>query len=363
MAAIIKKIDRYILFKLLTITVFVMFLLIFIFILIDFSENSDDFADKGATMSQIWNQYYLNYIPEMMRLVSPVAVLVACLFLAGQMTERLEIIALKAAGVSLYRLIIPFLFFGTMVGVTISYLDAFIIPMSNAERIDFEKRFLTKRTDRIDRGGLYRQESENTIFNVNFFDPYSNTAYRTTLVEFENNQLKRITTASRMQWNDSTNVWEMQSFEERIFNEDGIIINKEARKDTVFNVQPRDLARRTSDIYQLTYPDAMQYINSMERIGAGGINLPLVQLFSRMAYPISIIVVSIVGFAIASEKRSGGKGFYIAAGLGISFIYLAMMKVIEPFGAAGTISPHAAAIIPHGIFLVTGIILLLLAKK
>ncbi|HMB98785.1 MAG TPA: LptF/LptG family permease, partial [Balneolaceae bacterium] len=173
-----KKIDRYILFRLFTITLFVLLVLICIFILIDFSENSDDFADKGATMSQIWNQYYLNYIPEMMRLVSPVAVLVACLFLTGQMTERLEIVALKAAGVSLYRLIIPYIVFGVVIALSISYLDANVIPKANAERIDFEKTYLSKRGDRIDRGGLYRQESENTIFNVNFFDPGTNTAYR-----------------------------------------------------------------------------------------------------------------------------------------------------------------------------------------
>jgi len=358
-----KRIDRYILFRLFTITIFVLFVLICIFILIDFSENSDDFADKGATIYQIWNQYYLNYIPEMMRLVSPVAVLVACLFLTGQMTERLEIIALKAAGVSLYRLIIPYIIFGMMIAIPISYLDAYVIPKSNAERIDFEKKFLSTRADRIDRGGIYRQESEETIFNIDFFDPGTNTAYRSKLVEFEGNQIKKIITADRMEWNDSTNVWQVQSFEERIFHEEGMTKRTEAGLDTVFNVQPRDLARRTSDIYQLTYPEAMQYINSMERIGAGGINLPLVQLYGRMAYPISIIVVCFIGFSIASERRAGGKGFYIAAGLAISFVYLAMMKVIEPFGSTGAIVPYIAAVIPHGIFFLTGIILLLLAKK
>jgi len=357
------KIDRYILFRLFTITVFVLLVLICIFILIDFSENSDDCADKGATMSQIWNQYYLNYIPEMMRLVSPVAVLVACLFLTGQMTERLEIVALKAAGVSLYRLIIPYIVFGVVIALSISYLDANVIPKANAERIDFEKTYLSKRGDRIDRGGLYRQESENTIFNVNFFDPGTNTAYRTMLVQFEDDQVQKIITANRMKWNDSTNVWQMQSFVERIFHEDGMTRKMEAELDTVFNVQPRDLARRTSDIYQLTYAEAMQYIDSMERIGAGGINLPLVQLYSRMAYPISIVVVCFIGFSIATERRAGGKGFYIAAGLAISFIYLAMMKVIEPFGSTGAIVPHIAAIIPHTLFFLTGIILLLFAKK
>ena len=129
------------------------------------------------------------------------------------------------------------------------------------------------------------------------------------------------------------------------------------------NVLPRDLARRTSDIYQLTYPKAIQYIQSVERIGAGGVSLPKVQLYGRMAYPFSIIVVCLIGFALAANKRKGGKGFYIAAGLGISFVYLVLMKVIEPFGAAGTLSPMFAAVFPHAFFLIIGILLLLLTRK
>jgi len=363
MAKIMKKIDRYIFYKLLLITVFVLAVLICVFILIDFSENSDDFADKGATIDQIWNQYYLNYIPEMMRLVSPVAILIACLFLTGQMTERLEIVALKAAGVSLYRLVLPFLAFGILTASVISYLDAYVIPVSNTERIDFEKQFLSKKSERIDRGGLFRQESENTIFNVNFFDPATKTAYRTRLVEFQDNEISKIITANKMVWNDSLNLWQINAYTEKKFTGQGIQSFKTTELDTTFNVRPADLARRTSDIYQLTYPDAMNYINSIERIGAGGVNLPLVQLYGRMAYPVSIIVLCLIGFSIASERRAGGKGFYIASGLVISFIYLALMKVIEPFGATGAIPPLIASVLPHGIFFLTAFILLLAAKK
>src|SRR5690554_3514443 len=102
-----NKIDRYILFRLFSITAFVLLVLIFIFIVIDFSENSDDFADRGATLREIWFDYYLHYIPEIIRLVSPVAVFVACLLLTGQLSDRLEIIAMRAAGISLYRLMFP----------------------------------------------------------------------------------------------------------------------------------------------------------------------------------------------------------------------------------------------------------------
>ena len=358
-----KKLDRYIFFRVLTITIFMLAVLIVIFILIDFSENSDDFADKGASLTDIWNLYYLNYIPEMTRLVMPVAVFTAVLFLTGQMTERLELIAIKSSGISLYRLVMPYLFIGIFLAAIVSYLDAYVIPESNAERIEFEQQYLSRSGERIDRGGIFRQDSDSTIININFYDANADVGYRVYLVEFAGEKITRIVQANRMMWVDSTANWVTDRAKIRKFNDNSIEEIETEREKFDINILPRDVTRRTSDIYQLTYPKAIEYIQSIERIGAGGIDLPKVQLYGRMAYPISIITVCLIGFALAAERRKGGKGFYIASGLFISFIYLAMMKVIEPFGAAGTLSPLFAAVFPHAFFLVVGIILLIVTRK
>jgi lipopolysaccharide export system permease protein len=359
----VNKFDRYIFKKLFTVTFFVLTVLICIFILVDFSENSDDFVDKGATLSQIWQEYYLNYIPEMTRLVSPLAVLVACLFLTVQMTERLEIIALKSSGVSLYRLLAPYLVFGVFVGAMVSYLDANIIPVSNSERIAFEQQYLSGSSDRIDRGGIFRQESDSTVINIEFYDGNANIGYRFTYLEFNDEQIQKVITANRITWVDSTSTWVMDRSVQREFDQIQFREIEDQRQILPLNILPRDLSRRSSDIYQLTYPQALEYIESIKRIGAGGVTLPQVQLFSRMAYPFSIVVVCLIGFALATERRKGGKGVYIASGLAISFIYLSMMKVIEPFGIAGTVSPEFAAIFPHAFFLSLGLGMLIYAKK
>ena len=359
----IKHFDRYIFFRLAGITAVVLLMLIFIFIMIDFSENSDNFADNGAEMSEIINNYYLNFIPEMTRLVLPVAVFVACLFLTGQLSDRLEITALKAAGVSLYRLIVPYMVFSVICALSISLLDAFVIPRSNAERINFEERYLQNKTERIDQSDIYRQPSPNTKLQVNYFDKKQQIAYRVRIIEFDDEKITSTTTANRMVWVDSTQSWRLENLTELVFTDKGYKQNRILRKDTVLNTLPRDLARTTSDVYQLTYPEAIDYIASIERSGAGGIEIPKVQFFGRLAYPFSIIVVNIVGFAFASVRRRGGKGAYLAAGLTISFLYLAFMKIIEPFGYYGALSPELAATLPHIFFFIVGIGLLIEAKK
>lgn len=359
----IKKIDRYIFFRLLAITLFVLMALVFIFVVIDFSEHSEDFTDKGATFAQIFGTYYFNYIPEIVRLIIPVAVFIACLYLTGQMAERLEIIALKAAGVSLYRLLMPYLAFALLMTGIISYLDGFVIPDANKKRIAFESEYLQGKSEKVDRNLIFRQESDNTIFKIEYYDEERNTGNRVEVIKFAGDSIKQSMYIQKMRWVDSTRHWMLEQMQRKTFTPVGYTEVYIDSVDTTLNILPRDLARTTSDIYQLTYPEAENYIQSIERSGASSVELPKVQLYGRYAYPFSILVVTIVGFALASVRRAGGKGFYIAAGLVVSFIYLVMMKVIEPFGGKGEIEPLLAALLPHLFFLIVGIGILLRTKK
>jgi len=359
----LKKIDRYVFFRLLGITLFVLLVLVFIFIVLDFSEHSEDFTDKGATFAQIFGVYYWNYIPEIIRLIIPVAVFVACLYLTGQMSERLEITALKAAGVSLYRLLLPFLIFALIMTAIISFLDAFIIPNANEKRIAFESKYIQGKSKQVDRNQIFRQESDHTIFKINYFNSNENVGYRVDVVTFKGDSISRSMFAQRMRWRPKRNLWKLEDIDKRIYTPLGYKQVHVDSVDTTLNIYPRDLARTTSDIYQLTYPEAQNYIKSLERSGAGNVGLPKVQLYGRYAYPFSIIVVIIVGFALASVRRKGGKAFYIAAGLIVSFLYLVLMKVIEPFGGKGEISPWLAAVLPHVFFLLVGLGILINARK
>lgn len=359
----IKKFDRYIFTRLLAISLFVLLVLLFIFVVIDFSEHSDEFTDRGATLAAVFGVYYLNYIPEIMRQVTPMAVFVACLYLTGQLSERMEIVALKAAGVSLYRLLVPYLAFALMVAGVLSYMDGFVIPEANTKRIEFESRFLKDKSQRIDRSQVYRQESENALYKINYFNVDEQIGYQVEVVNFAGDTIRQITNIDRLQWLPEEKKWLMLAANKRIFGPGGFKDQRVDSADTTLNILPRDLARTTSDIFQLTYPQAQNYIASIERSGAGNVGLPKIQYYGRLAYPLSVPVIIIVGFAIAAVRRKGGKGLYIAAGFIISVLYLVFMKIMEPIGSEGAVNPAVAALLPHLFFLLVGLVLLITAKK
>lgn len=359
----LNKIDRYIILRMFVITVFVLIVLIFIFIVIDFSQNSDEFTDHGATIEQVLTVYYANYIPEIIRLVTPVAIFVACLLVTGQMADRIEIIALKAAGVSLYRLLIPYLIFAFFSAGIIFYLDGYVVPISNAKRIAFRQKYLNNSSQRIDKSLIFRQESKNTIMMINYFDPKDDIAYNVQFFKFKGNKIVETLNLMRMKWQKKKHNWKMIVGKRRVYTNHGYVASKFTKKDTTLSIYPRDLARTTSDVYQMTYPQTVHYIQNLERSGAGDIDLPKVQFYSILAYPFSIFVVILIGLAIAAEKRRGGHGVHIAYGLTISFIYLVFMKITEPFGSQGKIPPLIAATAPHLVFFIVGIFLFIKAKK
>jgi lipopolysaccharide export system permease protein len=358
-----KKIDRYLLMRLFTTTIFVLLVLIFIYIVIDFSENSDDFTDRGATLAIIWSQYYLNYIPEMIRLVTPVAAFISCLLVTGQMADRLEIVALKAAGVSLYRLLYPYLIFAIFTAGILSYLDGFVVPIANSERIAFEQKYLKNKSDKLDSNEIFRQESPHTLVRINYYDAKDTIAYKVQFYHFQSDTLYRTDDVMRMEWTDSTKSWHMYRWSQINLAGFGYVENYIPDSTVTWNLRPADLARTTSDVYQLTYPQVVSYLNNIRRSGAGSIELPQVQFYGRLSYPFSIIVVIVIGFAIASVRRAGGKGVYIASGLAVSFLYLSFMKIAEPFGAKGVLDPFWAALSPHLFFAMVAVVLLYTAKK
>jgi len=353
-----NRIDRFIIKRLFLATLMVLVVLIFIFIIIDFSENSDGFTDRGATMSEIWKDYYLNYIPEMVRLVAPLAVFVAILLIAGQMTDRLELTAIKGAGVSLYRFMMPFMVFAFAVTGLLSYLDGYVIPGANSERMEFENQYLTRQSDRLDRSRIYRQEAEQTLLTINYFDSRSQIAHNLNIITFEGDNIVETFIADRMEWQEDISKWKMIRTERRLFNDAGFTSFKHTELDTVLNILPRDIARTTSDIYQLTYPEIVDYIASLERSGVGGVSLQKVQFYGKLFYPFGTLVIALIGIGISTNQRKGGRGVLLGTGLIIIFFYLIIMKLIEPFGASDQLDPLFAAASPHVLFFVISLIIL-----
>ena len=103
-----KILDRYLIKQFLLTIIFGLLAFTLIFVVIDMMENLDDFIDQNVPI-----EYHFKLLsclfPEIIKLITPVAVLFAALFTAGKAANLSEITAIKASGVSLFRFMLPFL--------------------------------------------------------------------------------------------------------------------------------------------------------------------------------------------------------------------------------------------------------------
>src|SRR5699024_2644721 len=131
--------------------------------------------------------------------------------------ERLEITALKAAGISLYRVLVPYLVFAVFMTAIISFMDGFIIPGANKKRIAFEREYLRGKSTEIDSNRIFRQESENIIYKIGYYDAKESIGYRVDVVHFQGDSIKKSMFIQQMKWQPQKEQWKFEDVRKRIF--------------------------------------------------------------------------------------------------------------------------------------------------
>src|ERR1035437_5064345 len=203
-----KIIDRYLVKQFLQTLLFALLAFTLLFVLIDMMENFDDFIDQNVP-TNIIIQYYLVFVPEMVRLMTPVAVLLASLFTAGKMSNLNEMTALKASGISLYRFMAPFIITAVLISLLSVYFGGYIVPVANKHKIFISQTFMKR--DLVYYGtNIYFQDSKSSIVTISFYDISQNQANQISIQEFNPKDKTKIisrTDALRMRYDSKQKCW------------------------------------------------------------------------------------------------------------------------------------------------------------
>lgn len=357
-------IDRHIIWRLLTGFTLLIGVLVVFFVVLHYVEYVDEFFDRGATTREIFLHYYPSYIPEIVKLTSPIALFLSAIYLTGRLAQKLQLMALFTSGVSLYRLSAPFLGVALLVSGGMFWFNGWIVPEANQARIAFEERYLKNGQSSSAHRDIYRRTGPGGVLGVGYYNQDKKVAYDVSLYSMNDDQkiVERFDSPS-MKWIDSLQVWQFDHGTRRTFTGSRIAENQVSTTDTTIGLYPRDLARSENDVDRLTIPAASNFIASLRRSGASNIGRPLVAYYSKFAYPLANLVLVLVGVPLASVRRRGGQAVQIGLGLLVTFLYLAMIKLIEPFGYVQAVSPIVATWLPHVFFFLVGLVLLVTMRK
>jgi lipopolysaccharide export system permease protein len=170
--------------------------LMFLFLLQFVMKFIDQLVGKGLSAWVIMELVSLN-LSWMLVLAVPMSVLVAILMAFGDLSSRNEITAMKASGVSIYRMMAPVLIAGFLIGGFLVWFNNYVLPESNhrlkALTIDIRRKRPT--LSLVD--GVFSQEIPGYSILVKKTSQKTNDLSGVTIYDYTNPALNVVITAHR----------------------------------------------------------------------------------------------------------------------------------------------------------------------
>jgi lipopolysaccharide export system permease protein len=361
-----RLLDRYLLRELLVPLMFCLSGILIIWTAFDLITELHKLQERDLLFGDI-AQYYLVQIPSMLVLILPIALLLALLYSLTTHARHHEISAIRAAGVSLWRLSAPYFAVGFVASVALLALNEFVVPDSAeaAEAIRNRRQppaapssevrnhgFANSRADRLWISGVYDQKTGDMI------QPW--------VIE------KR--TDGSLQW----------LYAERAARKNGVWTFYKARlfKDPAQVDAPMIPVLITDVLACPQFAETPEQIQSEVRISEGmslraakKSDVPIRQILNylrlnpnpadsawlytklhgRLAAPWTCLVVVLIAlpFGAASGRRNVFVG--VASSLFICFVYFVLQQVCLAMGTGGYVPAWLAGWFPNIAFGITGL--------
>jgi lipopolysaccharide export system permease protein len=359
---IVKILDRYILRRFLLTLIFALIAFALIFVVVDLIENLDKFIDRGVPR-EIVVRYYLFYLPYIFTLVLPVGVLLASLFSVGQMARYNELIAMRSTGVSLYRILQPLFLLGILLSLFDYYFSEQIAPIANDRKFQIKRQYVDRVPEYVwaKKAHLFVQDSPTRRVFVGFYDAEQNLARNVSIQEYESNRIRSRWDAPRMRWDGEQ--WVLLDGYHREFVGDQEIVTPFGQMPFAgLSFRPYDLAKVQKPTEEMSYRELKAFIHDVQRNG-GDPRRWLVDLYMKIAFPFSNLVIVMFGAPLASTKRRSGPMVGFGISLAICFFYFGLTRVGVSLGHNLRIHPWLGAWIGNLLFGAAAIPLLLRAER
>jgi lipopolysaccharide export system permease protein len=358
----LTKIDVYIIKRFLGAFALALGLFTVIIIVFDLSEKIDEFMENSAPFTEVIFDYYVNWVPFLLNLFSPVFVFISVIFFTSKMAQNSEIIAMLAGGVSYRRLLRPYFITSIFLALFSFALSAWIIPHADKTRVDFENTYIRDRT-RYTLSEIKTQISPGQILSMGNFNFSDSAGFKISLENIENGKLKSKLYAERLNWNEETQKWKLTKWWTREFVDGNEILTKGTSMDTMIAFNPEDFFRKNDDVQMFNLSELDQMISLEEMRGTGNTFFYTTEKYKRFAMPFAIIILTVIGVSVASKKTRGGIGLNLGIGLLLSFTFLIVFQFFLAYGSSGSMHPLLAVTIPNLIFGFIAFVLYRLAQK
>lgn len=332
-----------------------------IFLAVDFVGNTKTWL---ARPSEDVRTYYLNFLPHILYLVFPVALLLGAVFSVGNLARHLELVAMRAAGLSIWRILSPILACGALASAGMYWFSDAVLPDANYRRFQINE---PKTPD--DKGGD-PQEKFNFAYTASdgttlFFDYYSgHRRIGQGVAVISHPRGKGIALridAKSMAW-DSLG-WILRDGTRRTFGEGGLRAETfRERRFPEFSDRPADLLDDRVHHEEMSLREIDRRIAILRRSGESARVLETQRGFRLSSSLVNFFMV-LIGAAMSVHTIKSGLARNFGIALLITFLYYVSLRIGLVMGENGTLSPTVGAWFGNLLFAPLGLVLLWRAAR
>ena len=275
--------------------------------------------------------------------VLPVALLLATFLALGQLNKFGELTAMRAAGISLLRLLRPVLMCAALAACVSLLLEEWVVPAANRERDRiYEEQIQKLRRDlATERADVTYLGEGGRIWYVRLYLLREKRMHEVSLQEFDRGSLSRRVDAAEGNWDGQK--WVLSSGYERRF----VNGNERARPFTRLEMpeldeRPEDFAKESVKPAEMDWFALRDYIVRLRSSGARVANY-LVDLHLKLAFPLINVIVVLIGASIATRLRLQSAAVGFGLSVAIAFLFYAFIRTGQALGHNGALPPYVAA--------------------
>lgn len=301
--------------------------------------------------------YTATKLPSTIYEYTPLASLIGCLVGLGMLATNSEVIVMRAAGVSLFRIVLlvfkPVVVFILIAALIGEYFSPYLDQLADSKR-----EYLRKGESALDStSGFWAKEGDEFIhFNAVFPGGvlFGVTRYRLN----EQRELEEASFSSRATFNNTEGFWVEENVSSTLFVEQQTYTRKWVTRNWKTELTPEVLTLKILPAEALSASSLNDHIDYLEQRKADSAKYRLA-FWSKVLQPLAIFGLVLVGIAfVFGPLRQATVGFRVFVGVlfGISFKLLS--DILGPLSIVFEMPPVLAVLAPIAICFVIGLTLL-----
>ena len=367
-----KILDRYLLREYLLPVTYCFSAFSLMYVVFHLFNELPDFIEAGTPVSQIATFYFhylftINGNAPFIVLVLPISLLLGSLYALARLTRTNELIAMRASGMSLLRLMVPFLAVGLVCSFAAAVLQETVAPSSTRWTWRFQKSLSKKQKEprsTVIRNFPYYNSSLHRHWVMHTFDPQNPYILEGVKVTQERPDGGRVEElyGDEAFWLDGR--WWFKDLRVQKYrpngDPDGALSPPVQRPVEMIELteSPIDFLNEIRDWEQLSSREMVRSIQAHPDMSPENRARKMVDLQNRLAMPWTCVVVALLG--IPAGARTGRQGIMagVMLAIGFFFCFYALVHFGVFLGKRLVLWPWLAAWLPNIVFSGWGSIML-----